>query len=364
MLHKVEPEELPNEVVLLDDHEDELPAMISHLLEMSNEEYQALIRLPGEELRPRLISCDRGDNMEIATVIQDIPNDRLSSVLSNLGGHDLEELLTVLSQAETKPEQPTIIFAYTIKGWGLPIAGHPLNHSMLLNEEQIAILRQAASVPADDDWAGFNPASPAGRLCGKAAARLFPGRETAPITLSASEVPEVLSIPTKGVLSTQQSFGRLLMRLARIPKLSDRIVTTSPDVSVSTNLSGWIIKTGVFALQELPDYETEANQPRKMVCKFSVLEAFTRRRKRNCPRNCAIGAGAGPNTSTSSSLGAALARSAATVSANLSVREDMINEARRAKGGIRAALRPASSAAKNPSRSPLTSARITGCSVM
>ena len=235
-------------------------ALRQRIDEMSNEEYQALIRLPGEELRPRLISCDRGDNMEIATVIQDIPNDRLSSVLSNLGGHDLEELLTVLSQAETKPEQPTIIFAYTIKGWGLPIAGHPLNHSMLLNEEQIAILRQAASVPADDDWAGFNPASPAGRLCGKAAARLFPGREIAPVTLSASEVPEVLSIPTKGVLSTQQSFGRLLMRLARIPKLSDRIVTTSPDVSVSTNLSGWIIKTGVFALQELPDYETEANQ--------------------------------------------------------------------------------------------------------
>jgi len=48
----------------------------------------------------------------------------LPSVLSNLGGHDFEELLTMLAQAEREPKRPTVIFAYTIKGWGLPIAGN------------------------------------------------------------------------------------------------------------------------------------------------------------------------------------------------------------------------------------------------
>ena len=230
--------------------------------EMSNEEYQALIRLPGAELRSRIIDCQGIDKAEIAAAIQDIPDETLPSVLSNLGGHDLGELLAMLAQAETEPEKPTIIFAYTIKGWGLPIAGHPLNHSMLLSETQIADLRERLGVSASDDWARFDPGSSAGQLCLEVADRLFPRDLAPPVTLSADDVPTALSLPTQGFLSTQQSLGRLLMRLTRVPKLADRIVTTSPDVSVSTNLSGWIIKTGVFTPQELPDYESEANQLR------------------------------------------------------------------------------------------------------
>ena len=237
-------------------------ALRQRIDEMSNEEYQALIRLPGEELRSRIVNCEGIDNAEVASVIQDIPDETLPSVLSNLGGHDLEELLAVLSQAEAEPESPTIIFAYTIKGWGTPIAGHPLNHSMLLSEEQIADLRERLGVSAGDEWERFDPGAPPGQLCLEVADRLFPPNPDPPVTLSADDVPGSLSLPTQGSLSTQQSLGRLLMRLTRVPKLADRIVTTSPDVSVSTNLSGWIIKTGVFTPQELPDYETEANQLR------------------------------------------------------------------------------------------------------
>ena len=42
--------------------------------------------------------------------------------------------------------------------------------------------------------------------------------------------------------------------LARVEGLAERIVTVSPDVSVSTNLGGWINKVGVFAPEEEPDY--------------------------------------------------------------------------------------------------------------
>ena len=228
--------------------------------EMSNEEYQALIRLPGKHIRESLLKGASINRPALSNVLEDISDDQLPLVLSNLGGHDLEELLTVLSQIDAEPERPTILFAYTIKGWGLPIAGHPLNHSMLLSEEQMADLRQTFHIPDNDEWARFPPDSSAGQLCDKAASRLFPSQKVPPVTLSASDIPETLSLPTKGFLHTQQSFGRVLMRLARVPKLAERIVTTSPDVSVSTNLSGWILKTGVFAPSELPDYETEANQ--------------------------------------------------------------------------------------------------------
>ena len=231
--------------------------------EMNNEEYQALIRLPGDELRSRLISVDGVDDPDVASVIQHIPDEELPTVLSNLGGHDLEELLTLLRQVNDEDdERPTIIFAYTVKGWGTPIAGHPLNHSMFLTEEQIDALRVTLGVPDDDDWSRFTLDSAAGKLCNEVAARLFPESKPSVEKLSPDSVPEVLSTPTKGALSTQQAFGRLLMSLSRLPKLADRIVTTSPDVSVSTNLSGWILKTGVYAPEELPDYDTDANQLR------------------------------------------------------------------------------------------------------
>ena len=224
--------------------------------EMRNEEYQALIRLPGAELRPRLI----GGDAAITGLLADLPDSELPAVLANLGGHDLGELLDVLAQADAEPRRPTIIFAYTIKGWGLPTAGHPLNHSQLLTAEQIdALCAQLGAAPASP-WAAFDPATPEGRLCAEAAARLYgdvsvPAPSPALATLAAA-IPAELDIPTTGSSSTQDSFGRALMRLADLPGLRERIVTTSPDVSVSTNLAGWINKTGVYAPREEPDFES------------------------------------------------------------------------------------------------------------
>ena len=52
--------------------------------------------------------------------------------------------------------RPTVIFAYTIKGWRLPFAGDSLNHSALLVPDQIEAARRATSgIDPDDPWAGF-----------------------------------------------------------------------------------------------------------------------------------------------------------------------------------------------------------------
>ena len=234
-------------------------ALRQRIDDMSNEEYQALIRLPGDRLRSRLTTVDDVPQREVAAVIEDIPDDDLPAVLSNLGGHDLEELLSVLAQVETEANRPTIIFAYTIKGWELPIAGHPLNHSKLLSSSQITALQKRFDIPAGHEWDAFDPNSVAGQLCRQAAERLFSKQSDPAASVSIDDVPDTLSIPTIGRLSTQQSFGRLLTSLAREPHLADRIVTTSPDVSVSTNLTGWILKNGLFSPHPKPDHEPEAN---------------------------------------------------------------------------------------------------------
>jgi pyruvate dehydrogenase E1 component len=225
---------------------------------MSNEEYQALIRMPGPALRERLLDCPAGST--IAAVIADLSDDQLGPTVSNLGGHDLEELIDTLAKTEQGPPQPTVIFAYTIKGWGLPIAGHPLNHSQLLSADQIAQLRQQFGIASE--WEHFPEGSAEAAACREAAVRIFGGadpKQRPPATsIDPTSIPSRVDLSVPESTSTQDTFGRLLLRFADIPGLRERIVTTSPDVSVSTNLAGWINKTGVFSPIEHPDYETEA----------------------------------------------------------------------------------------------------------
>ena len=67
--------------------------------------------------------------------------------------------------------------------------------------------------------------------------------------------------PSEGRLSTQAGFGRVLADIARQhQELADRIVTTSPDVTVSTNLGGWVNRRGVFSQSAQADVFRE-DQP-------------------------------------------------------------------------------------------------------
>ena len=218
--------------------------------DMPNEEYQALIRLPGAALRSRL-----ANSAPVVAVLDGFHDDDLPGLLQNLGGHDLETLLELLAEVD---QRPTVLFAYTIKGWGLPMAGHPLNHSMLLDPAEIDALREQAGLTPEGEWDGFAPDSPAGQLCAAAAARLFPARPTPARRLPAAIVPADLDLPDSGEQNTQQSFGRALVALSREQRLAERLVTLSPDVAASTNLAGWVTKAGVYAPQPRIDFEAQA----------------------------------------------------------------------------------------------------------
>jgi len=227
--------------------------------EMDNEEYQAFLRLPGAELRDALIA----KSAELATLLADQPDETLPTLLANLGGHDLGELITVLDEAATPPAtgkpRPTIIFAYTVKGWGLPLAGHPLNHSMLLTEQQMATVRTTLGIATGEEWASFAADSAAGQRCAAARARLYPATP-APAPVAPVTIPTAIGLTMRDRASTQDAFGRLLFRLADQPEVAARLVTCSPDVSFSTNLAGWINKTGSFKMQSQPDYTSEGQR--------------------------------------------------------------------------------------------------------
>ena len=207
---------------------------------MPNEEYQRLLRADAPELRERL---------EVDTGLED---GELLATFRDLGGHDLGALVDAYRQADAERARPTVVFAYTIKGWMLPTEGHPANHSALLNDEQYAQLASTLGTDPGDPWAPFEGGAEA-ELCEAAAQRLR--REKPKFVGTPPSFPEDLGREHKGSASTQQAFGRFFVDLSReAPDVAERVVTVSPDVGTSTNLGGWINKQGIWAIGDRIDW--------------------------------------------------------------------------------------------------------------
>ncbi|MGZ4559380.1 MAG: transketolase-like TK C-terminal-containing protein [Mycobacteriaceae bacterium] len=216
---------------------------------MSNEEYQRLLRTPHDQLHARLLS-EQGSSAALRSLVDGLDGATLAAVLRDLGGHDLNQLVRTYRSAST--ERPTVIFAYTIKGWGLPTEGHPNNHSALLTPDQVAELADSLGADATNPWVGFAEDSREAAACRATAQRL-----TRPAVAghTVPALPTGLGRRHKGTVSTQASLGRFLLDLRRAaPEASRRVVTLSPDVASSTNLGGWINATGVWAAGDRRDW--------------------------------------------------------------------------------------------------------------
>ena len=225
-------------------------ALRRHIDEMPNEEYQSLFAARGSILRDRFLA---GADADVKRLLGEVDDGELAPLIQNLGGHDLSLLLETYAQADQATDQPTVVFAYTVKGWGLPMAGDPLNHAALLSPNQIDELRSSLGLDKEHEWDRFADGSPEGELIARRAAEL----RRAPRDRDRPAVPVPVEVgvpPGNKPVSTQETFGRLLVGLARHEDVAARLVTTSPDVSVSTNLGGWINKMGVFTPEEQPDW--------------------------------------------------------------------------------------------------------------
>ncbi|ATO14590.1 pyruvate dehydrogenase [Micromonospora sp. WMMA2032] len=211
---------------------------------MPNEQYQSLFGLAGPALRKQFLD---GAPAEVAAFVAEIGDDELGPLVTDLGGHDAQAMLDAYAQCDAVTDRPSVVFAYTVKGWGLPIAGNPRNHSALLSTEQVDALRAAQGLTRETEWDRLDPASPAGIRAGERREALSrPPRERA----LGVTVPETTRVRANKPVSTQEVFGRVLVDLARDPQVAPYLVTTAPDVATSTNLAGFINKTGVFAPTE------------------------------------------------------------------------------------------------------------------
>jgi len=215
---------------------------------MSNVDYQRLLRVPVGGLRKALVTDAAGGiDGALDRVVADVSDDRLAALVSDVGGHDLALILDAYDAAARERERPSVILAHTIKGWGLPFAGDPLNHTMVTSPAQMEELRAAFGVAPGEEWAGFAPGTPEANFI-----RALPPLFSAPPARPAPVIPDALEETYPDETSTQEAFGRVLAALGRQPT-GDAVVTVSADVAVTTHLAGWMNRKGIYFPDARPD---------------------------------------------------------------------------------------------------------------
>ncbi|MER9756892.1 transketolase [Mesorhizobium sp. M0166] len=218
-----------------------------------NQLYSALTFQGGGAWRKRLFA-DIGEKPGLKSLLDRRSDAEVAALMTNLAGHDLQCLIEAFERARGH-DRPTCFIAYTIKGFGLPLAGHKDNHAGLMTKDQMAVFRASMSIGEGREWDAFE-----GLDIGKVDLRRF--LDAVPFAAKGRRrrhaqrilVPDRLGPEAKGSVSTQIGFGRILDEIARTGgPLADAIVTTSPDVTVSTNLGPWVNRRGLFARSSLAD---------------------------------------------------------------------------------------------------------------
>lgn len=217
-----------------------------------NQLYSALTFQGGAAWRKRLLD-EIGDQGAVSALIERRSDDQLAQLMTNLGGHDLPSILQAFENIDH--DRPVCFIAYTIKGYGLPLAGHKDNHAGLMNPEQMAAFRAQNGIAEGREWEKFEGLSlPETELQEFLSAVPFNAAGPRRYRADRVPVPDTLPYTAAKVISTQDGFGRIVNELGRREDaLAAHVVTTSPDVTVSTNLGPWVNHRGLFARSAFGD---------------------------------------------------------------------------------------------------------------
>src|SRR5215212_1458483 len=225
------------------------PAIAKWLNGLSNAILSALHYQGGAAWRAR-IDGDLGK--PAAAFLKAYDDNALAALFTDLGGHCMESLVEAFDGA--RDDVPTLFIAWTIKGYGLPFAGHKDNHAGLMNPTQMAALRETMGVAEGREWEPLEGIGANARPAVEAVLeKCLVERDKRPRSFGSIAVPAIPA-PAGDEQSTQAAFGRILLDLSKAGgPLADRILTTSPDVTVSTNLGAWVNQRGLFRRSEVPD---------------------------------------------------------------------------------------------------------------
>jgi pyruvate dehydrogenase E1 component len=229
-----------------------------------NDLYAALTYEGGKAWR-EVLRKDLGSGAPILASLDRLDDETLAALMTDLGGHCQQSLTEAF--AACRDERPRLLLCYTVKGHGLPFQGHKDNHAGLLNPQQMEAYRRSLGVEQGSEW---EPLAPLDETRAARVRAFLAARTGATPHRMAERGARSFAVPSRNDFplprtetdSTQAGFGRILFELAKLGgALADRIVTTSPDVTVSTNIGGWVNRRGVFHRTARADVFAERNVP-------------------------------------------------------------------------------------------------------
>ncbi|PLX39118.1 MAG: transketolase [Hyphomicrobiales bacterium] len=231
-----------------------------------NQLYSALAYQGAAAWRKRL-EDEMGDQGPVSALIARRSDEELAALMNNLGGHCVETLVEAFDAIDH--DRPTVFLAYTIKGAGTPLAGHKDNHAGLMTPAQMASFQTAMGVAAGTEWEPFSTiadAEPVKKFLGRVP---FFSEGTRHFKADKVATPGPVFLDDRE-LSTQAGFGKILDALAKAKgPIADRILTSAPDVTVSTNLGPWVNRRGLFARNPLADTFRDERVPSAQKWQFS-----------------------------------------------------------------------------------------------
>ena len=223
-----------------------------------NQLYSALTYMGGAVWRKHLMD-DLGDQGDVTALIEGRSDDELAHLMENLGGNCVETMAKTFATIDH--DRPVCFLAYTIKGWGTPIAGHKDNHGGLMTKSQMAEWQAHMGVAEGEEWEPFATVENPDAL--KTFLKKTPFFAGGPRRLrdAVMSVPAI-ELASEREISTQMGFGKILDALSKgDSELADRIVTTSPDVTGTTNLGPWVNRRKLFARTAQADTFKDHNIP-------------------------------------------------------------------------------------------------------
>ena len=228
--------------------------------------YSALMFRGGAAWRERL-NDEIGDQGDVSALLARRSDAELAELMANLGGHCTQSLLEQFEAAGS--DRPTVFIAYTVKGWATPLAGHKDNHAGQMTTAQIDSLRQSMNVRPGHEWDKFegldNPAEVERFLADVPFNTTESRRLTSPAVATIG--PQFVGT---GPTSTQTAFGKILDAIAKTDSdLARRIITTSPDVTVSTNLGTWVNRRNLYANRDMVDVFQKESIPSAQKWRFT-----------------------------------------------------------------------------------------------
>ncbi len=297
-------------------------AALRHVIEkdMSDYEFQMLLlaRKP-QAVRDLWIS----KNNACASLLDELSDQDVLNVLFDVAGHCYETVRNALEHSRSDAKKPAFVIVHTLKGWGMESLANPANHSSQPSKKEVEAILERVDLTLEDPFALFAENSEERNFLiarrdefrdGQDKHRALCERNRAKFAESMEEaggMPNDLGVNTSmmRMAHTQWSWGQLSAKLMRLggadatpAKLDDAekgwapaaemVLTMSPDVSSSTNISSSVNQRvyGPAAndAQMETDLEIEYKHP-EMVAKDTALTRHIRFEIVEANAMCAVG---------------------------------------------------------------------------